>query len=50
MRTLTECPADSTERKDDTPTTEHALLDRAQAHAEDVAAEDFPSLPVDALE
>jgi hypothetical protein len=34
-------------RKDDTPTTERDLLDRA--HAANVAAEHFPNLPVDAI-
>ena len=33
QRTLTECATDSTEHKDKTPTTERALLDRAQQHA-----------------
>ncbi|WP_227379543.1 SprT-like domain-containing protein [Haladaptatus halobius] len=51
QRTLTECAAGSTEREDDTPTTERDLLDRAQAHAaERLAAEHFPSLPVDVID
>ncbi|WP_231188317.1 SprT-like domain-containing protein [Haladaptatus sp. DYF46] len=49
QRTLTECADGSTEREDDTPTTERALLDRAQAHAADVAAEHFPDLPIEAI-
>jgi hypothetical protein len=47
QRTLTEC-ADTTER-DDTPTTDRALLDRAQAYAANVAAEHFLGLPIDAI-
>ncbi|WP_227778044.1 hypothetical protein [Haladaptatus pallidirubidus] len=49
QRTLTECAAGSTER-DNAPTTERNLLDRAQAHSADVAAEHFPSLPAEAIE
>ncbi|WP_227380624.1 SprT family zinc-dependent metalloprotease [Haladaptatus halobius] len=47
QRTLTEC-ADTTKR-DNTPTTERALLDRTKAHAADVAAEHFPDLPIEAI-
>ncbi|WP_458190960.1 SprT-like domain-containing protein [Haladaptatus sp. NG-WS-4] len=50
QRTLTECAVVSTERNDDTPTTERVLLDRAQAHAANVAAEHFPDLPIGAIE
>ncbi|WP_435159829.1 SprT-like domain-containing protein [Haladaptatus sp. DFWS20] len=46
-RTLTEC-ADTTER-DDTPTPECDLLNRAKAHAADVAVEHFPDLPIDEI-
>ena len=35
------------DRSADTPTTERDLLDRAQQHAVDVAAEHFPDLPVE---
>ena len=35
---------------DDTPETPTALLDRAQQHAANVAAEHFPDLPVDAID
>ncbi|GAA0253524.1 hypothetical protein ACFFQF_33890 [Haladaptatus pallidirubidus] len=35
--------------RDNTPTTERNLLDRAQEHAADVAAEHFPDLPVEAI-
>ncbi len=49
QRTLTECAASSTECADDTPTTERNLLDRAQAHAADVAAAHFSDLPIDAI-
>ncbi|WP_227380425.1 hypothetical protein [Haladaptatus halobius] len=48
QRTLTECTAGSTER-DDTPTIERDLLDRAQAHVADVAAEYFSNLLVEAI-
>jgi SprT-like protein len=47
QRTLTE-RADTT--TDDTPETPTALLDRAQQHAVDVAAEHFPDLPVEAID
>ncbi|SIR88959.1 hypothetical protein SAMN05421858_4377 [Haladaptatus litoreus] len=49
QRTLTEC-ADAPTESDDTPTTERALFDRAQAHAADVAAAHFLSLLVDTIE
>jgi hypothetical protein len=48
QRTLSESGDTPTERED-TPTTDRDLLDRAQAHAADVAAEHFPSLSVDAI-
>lgn len=48
QRTLSEC-AETTDREDDTPTTERGLLDRAQVHAADVAAENFPDLPIEAI-
>ncbi|WP_227379960.1 hypothetical protein [Haladaptatus halobius] len=51
QRTLTECADTATESEDDdTPMTESELLDHAQQHAVDVAAEHFLSLPVDAIE
>jgi hypothetical protein len=50
QRTLTQCADAPTECEDDTLTTDRDLLDRAQAHAADVAAEHFPALPVDAIE
>lgn len=40
QRTLTEC-AETTERNDDTPTTERDLLNRTHQHTEDVASEYF---------
>jgi SprT-like protein len=48
QRTLTECS--ETAERADTPTTERDLLDRAQAHAADVAAAHLPDLPVEAIE
>jgi SprT-like protein len=48
QRTLSESGDTPTERED-TPTTDRDLLDCAQQHAADVAAEHFPSLPVEAI-
>jgi SprT-like protein len=48
MCPLSECAASSAER-DNTPTTERDLLDRAQQHAADVTAAHFPDLPVEAI-
>ncbi|WP_231188295.1 hypothetical protein [Haladaptatus sp. DYF46] len=48
QRTLTEC-ADTPDEDGNQPTTERDLLDRAQAHAADVAAEHFPDLPIEAI-
>ncbi|MFH5801049.1 SprT-like domain-containing protein [Haladaptatus sp. CMAA 1911] len=47
QRTLTESADAAT---DDTPETPTALLDRAQQHATNVAAEHFPDLPVEELD
>ncbi|MFB9807488.1 SprT-like domain-containing protein [Haladaptatus pallidirubidus] len=47
QRTLTKC-ADTTELAE-TPTTDRNLLDRAQVHAADVAAEHSSNLPVEAI-
>jgi SprT-like protein len=46
QRTLTESSNATT---DDTPETPTALLDRAQQHATNVAAEHFPDLPVETI-
>ncbi|WP_266080779.1 hypothetical protein [Haladaptatus caseinilyticus] len=47
QQTLTESANAAT---DDTPVTPTALLDRAQQHATNVAAEHFPDLPVETID
>ncbi|WP_266083079.1 hypothetical protein [Haladaptatus caseinilyticus] len=47
QRTLTESANTTT---DDTPETPTALLDRAQQHAMNVAAEHFPNLPIETID
>ena len=49
QRTLTEC-VDTTEREDDTPTTERALLDRTYQHAVEVAPEYSPDQAAETIE
>ncbi|WP_227379955.1 hypothetical protein [Haladaptatus halobius] len=49
QRTLLEY-ADASTESDDTPTSEHDLLDRVQCHAADIAAEHSPDLPIEPIE
>ncbi|WP_433634347.1 hypothetical protein [Halomicrococcus sp. NG-SE-24] len=53
QRTLTDSidePTDDCDASDSAPTTQAALLGRARTHAADVAAEHFPTCPVESID